>query len=173
MRRNLKMVESDIAYRAIQGTCHAPISMSAEHDPDNSDGGVSVVHDDRQLSLIHRPAEHDGDAAESWKYWPPLDADSKGLPGDRVALTKRAIEQTAARSASRPAPVIARSGALKVYKTFIPRFNENQYLNEVSGKFECCGQEFETGDHLATHLLSHRTQRFVYDLFIVKRYGPC
>jgi hypothetical protein len=163
VRRDMKVIESDMAYRAIQGTFHGPISQSTEQDADSDgDGGVSVVQDENQLSLTHQPREDDGNKTQSLKFWPPLGADNKELPADGVALTKRAIEQTAVKPSFRPTPVIPRSGALKVYKTFIPRFNENQYVNEASGKFECCKQEFATGDQLATHLLSHRAQRFMY-----------
>lgn len=153
-----------MAYRAIQGTLHIPSILSTEQDAE-SDGGVSVAGDDQQLSLTHQPRKGDTPAAKSWKLWPPLDADRNNneLPADGVALTKRAIEQAAAKPSFHPTPYIPRrSGALKVYKTFIPRFNENQYRNETSGKFECCKQQFATGDELAVHLLSHRAQRFMY-----------
>lgn len=148
-----------MAYRTIQGNLHTPLT---EQDADSDDGGVSVV-EDQQLALTQQPRSG---STMALKYWPPLKEGSNNeLPADGVALTKRAIEKAASKPSFRPTPVVpGRSGALKVYKTFIPRFDENQYMNQTAGKFECCRKQFATGDALAEHLLSHRTQRFVYVL---------
>jgi hypothetical protein len=140
--------------------------------------------------MRNQPTHGDDDAKStvstslSLKHWPKLgeksETESEYGPGDLVPFThltgptttktkenenySSQVTGTLAKTVRTQVPVAPGrffgQEAVNFYRAYRPGWDPNEFLNPHTGKYQCCGGEFEDDKRLAEHLILHFGRNF-------------